>query len=115
MSSSKLAAHPQLERITTSGYRELSSWDLSVPRPSSVAIGPNPGAVTSLAYSPDGSLLAVGSGQILIRDAGTGKVQGRFSGPSGAGRVVRNGSHVDLVLAQDAVTADKLITAVAGA
>jgi Flp pilus assembly protein TadD len=34
-----------------------------------------------LAYSPDGSLLAIGSGQVLIRDANTGKVQGRVSGP----------------------------------
>jgi WD40 repeat protein len=77
-----VAAHPRLERLTTSGYEELSTWDLSVPRPSPVVIGPNPGWVTSLAYSPDGSLLAVGSGEILIRDGSTGKVQSRFSGPS---------------------------------
>ena len=56
-----VAAHPRLERITTSGYSELISWDLSVSRPSPVAMEPNPGAVTSLAYSPDGSLLATAS------------------------------------------------------
>jgi WD40 repeat protein len=77
-----VAAHPRLERLATSGYTELSTWDLSVSRPSPVAIGPNPGAVTSLAYSPDGSLLAIGSGPILIRDANTGEVRSRFSGPS---------------------------------
>ena len=33
---------------------------------------------------------------------------GRFSGPSGAGRVIRSGSQVELVLAQDADTADRL-------
>jgi serine/threonine protein kinase/WD40 repeat protein len=77
-----VAAHPRLERLTTSGYRELSTWDLSISRPSPVVIGPNPGAVTSLAYSPDGSLVAVAGGQILIRDGSTGKVQGQFSGPS---------------------------------
>jgi hypothetical protein len=36
---------------------------------------------------------------------------GRFSGPSGAGRVVRNGSHVDLVVAEDAAAADRLARA----
>jgi eukaryotic-like serine/threonine-protein kinase len=77
-----VAAHPFLDRLTTSGYTELNTWDLSVSRPSPVAIGPNPGDVTSLAYSPNGSLLAIGSGPIVIRDANTGKVQGQFSGPS---------------------------------
>ena len=33
---------------------------------------------------------------------------GRFTGPSGSGRVVRNGGQVDLVLAEDAATADRL-------
>jgi serine/threonine protein kinase/WD40 repeat protein len=84
-----VAAHPRRERLTTSGYSELMSWDLSVPRPSPVAIGPNPGAVTSLAYSPDGSLLATASWQqgsnpreilVLIRDAHTGKVRGQIAG-----------------------------------
>lgn len=36
---------------------------------------------------------------------------GRFSGPNGTGRVLRTGTRVDLVLAQDATTADKLISA----
>jgi eukaryotic-like serine/threonine-protein kinase len=82
-----LAAHPRLERLTTSGYTELMSWDLSVPRPSPVAMEPNSGAVTSLAYSPDGSLLATASwrgsdpGEVLVRDASTGKVRGRTSVP----------------------------------
>ena len=34
---------------------------------------------------------------------------GRFSGPSGAGRVVRTGSQVELVLARDLDTADRLV------
>jgi hypothetical protein len=33
---------------------------------------------------------------------------GRFSGPGGSGRVVQSGSRVDLVLADDAATADRL-------
>jgi hypothetical protein len=37
--------------------------------------------------------------------------EGRFSGPSGSGRVVRNGSRVDLILADDAATADRLARA----
>ncbi len=36
---------------------------------------------------------------------------GRFAGPSGAGRIVRNGSRVDLIVAQDAATADRLARA----
>jgi hypothetical protein len=36
---------------------------------------------------------------------------GRFSGPSGAGRLVRAGDRVDLVLAQDAATADRVVRA----
>jgi serine/threonine protein kinase/WD40 repeat protein len=84
-----VAAHPRLERLVTSGYKELNSWDLSAPRPSPVALGPNPGAVTSLAYSPDGSLLATASWRgsnprevfIVIRDAGTGQVRGRIAAP----------------------------------
>ena len=39
---------------------------------------------------------------------------GRFSGPSGAGRIVRNGNTVDLVLADNAETADRLSRALAG-
>ncbi len=45
---------------------------------------------------------------------GAGKApgaDGRFSGPNGAGRVLRTGSRVDLVLAENAATADKLIAA----
>src|SRR5262249_55438523 len=39
-----VAAHPQRERLATSGYTELMSWDLSVRRPSPVVLGTNPGA-----------------------------------------------------------------------
>ena len=55
---------------------------------------PNRGAVTSMAYSPDGSLLAttgwlmgrtdppvVGGQEVLIRDGDTGKVRGRITVP----------------------------------
>jgi len=37
--------------------------------------------------------------------------EGRFTGPAGSGRVVRTGGRVDLVLADDAVTADKVARA----
>jgi WD40 repeat protein len=84
----QVAAHPRLDRLATSGYTELNSWDLSVPRPAPVAFEPNPGAVTSLAYSPDGSLLASASWpqtanptEVAIRDADTGKIRTRFSRP----------------------------------
>jgi serine/threonine protein kinase/WD40 repeat protein len=77
-----VAAHPHLQRLTTSGYSELMSWDHSVSRPSPISIGPNPGAVTSVVYNQDGSHLAIGSGtEILIRDANTGKIRSRFSVP----------------------------------
>jgi WD40 repeat protein/tetratricopeptide (TPR) repeat protein len=76
------AAHPRLERLTTSGYQELKSWDLSAAHPSPIEMGDNSGAVTSLAYSADGSLLAVGCGKLVIRDANTGEVRGEMSGPS---------------------------------
>jgi hypothetical protein len=36
---------------------------------------------------------------------------GRFSGASGAGRIVRSGNRIELVLAQDVATADKLVAA----
>ena len=36
---------------------------------------------------------------------------GRFAGPAGAGHIVRSGSRVDLVLAEDAATADRLARA----
>ena len=39
------------------------------------------------------------------------RADGRFSGPSGAGRIVRTGSRVDLVLAQNAETADRVASA----
>ena len=80
-----VAAHPRLDRLATSGYKELNTWDLSVSPPSPVAIGPNPGAVTSLAFSPDGSLVATASWhgsnprEIVIRDATTGKIRSRIS------------------------------------
>jgi eukaryotic-like serine/threonine-protein kinase len=83
-----LAAHPSRERIATSGYNELISWDLSASRPSPVVMEPNPGSVTAVAYSPDGSRLLTVSWkertqppdvEILIRDATTGKIQSRIS------------------------------------
>jgi hypothetical protein len=39
---------------------------------------------------------------------------GRFTGPNGAGRIVRNGATVDIVLAENAATADLLSRALAG-
>jgi WD40 repeat protein len=82
-----VAAHPRIDRLATSGYSELNSWELSGPRPSRVAFEPNPGAVTAAAYSPDGSLLAVASWrgsksrEVLIREANTGQVRSRLSVP----------------------------------
>ena len=46
--------------------------------------------------------------------SGSGKApgsDGRFSGPKGAGRVVTSGDHIDLVLAGDGPTADRLSSA----
>lgn len=40
---------------------------------------------------------------------------GRFSGPSGAGRIVRAGNSVDIVLADDAATAERLVRALPAA
>jgi len=40
--------------------------------------------------------------------------EGRFTGPAGSGRVVRNGGRVDLVLADDVATADRLASALTG-
>ena len=40
--------------------------------------------------------------------------EGRISGPSGSARVIRNGARVDLVLADDVATADRLARALAG-
>ena len=36
---------------------------------------------------------------------------GRFAGPSGSGRLLRAGDHIDLVLADDTATADRLAQA----
>jgi WD40 repeat protein/serine/threonine protein kinase len=88
-----LAAHPRRERLASSGYTELNTWDLSLARPSPVALGPQPvpptAAITALAYSPDGSLLAVaswpqnaGPREVTIWDANTGKVRGRIPVPN---------------------------------
>jgi serine/threonine protein kinase/WD40 repeat protein len=82
-----VAAHPRREQLTTCGYTELISWDLAAPYPAPFLTGTNSGAVTALAYSPDGSLLATASWsgtdrrEVEIRDAGTGKVRGRLTGP----------------------------------
>jgi WD40 repeat protein len=85
-----VAAHPRLERLVTSGYLELCSWDISVARPSPVMLEPNPGAVTALAYSPDGSRLATASWRVAaprevfvrISDASTGKPQTQITVPN---------------------------------
>jgi serine/threonine protein kinase/WD40 repeat protein len=84
-----VAAHPRREEIASSGYTELMSWDLSAPRPAPVALEPNPGAVTALAYSPDGSLLATASHRltrpfevlIAVRDASTGEIRDQIPAP----------------------------------
>jgi WD40 repeat protein len=88
-----VAAHPRREWIVTSGTPELNSWGLSASRPSPVTMEPDPAAVYSVAYSPDGSLLATASTSrvmgtsdtpksfILIRDGSTGKVRSRISQP----------------------------------
>ncbi len=41
--------------------------------------------------------------------------EGRFTGPNGSGRVVRTGGRVDLILADDAATADKVARALLAA
>ncbi len=85
----RVAPHPRLDRLTTSGYQELFSWDHSASRPSPIVMEPNPGAVTSLVYSRDGSLMASaswpmtgpGPREVVIRDGNTGKGRSRISGP----------------------------------
>jgi serine/threonine protein kinase/WD40 repeat protein len=83
-----VAAHPCRQGVLTSGYTELMSWDLSLARPFPVVMEPNPGWVTGLAYSPDGSLLATASwklaadhqeAHLLIRDAETSQTRSRIS------------------------------------
>jgi eukaryotic-like serine/threonine-protein kinase len=82
-----VAAHPRSERIATSGYTELSTWDLTARYPTMTALPPNPGAVTALAYSPDGSLLAIADmlftnpQEVLVVESATGKVRARITGP----------------------------------
>lgn len=82
-----VAAHPRLDRIATAGYTELMSWDFSMPRPTPGPMGPSFGAATALAYSVDGSMLATASWrgleprQVEIRDANSGNVRSRVSGP----------------------------------
>jgi hypothetical protein len=39
--------------------------------------------------------------------------EGRISGPTGSARVIRNGARVDLVIADDVATADRLVRAIA--
>jgi hypothetical protein len=49
--------------------------------------------------------------------SGSGKApgtDGRFSGPNGSGRISRTGSQVDIVLAQDSATSDRLVRALGG-
>ena len=86
-----VAAHPRRDRLTTSGYSEVSSWDLSVPRPAPAVLEPNTGSITAMAYSPDGSRLATASWEgtgtnplqthVLIRDGNTGQVRDRIPWP----------------------------------
>ena len=62
----------------------------------------------------DAGRLATALGQWAATWSGSGRgpgADGRFSGSKGAGRIVRSGTHVDLVLAQDQATADRLARA----
>jgi hypothetical protein len=62
----------------------------------------------------DPGRLATALGQWAATWSGSGKgpgSDGRFSGTKGAGRIVRSGTHVDLVVAQDQATADRLVRA----
>jgi serine/threonine protein kinase/WD40 repeat protein len=82
-----VAAHPSHDRLATSGYLELMSWDLTGRHPIPTVLPPNSGPVTALAFSPDGSLLATGCWnggdpkEILIRDAATGALRSKITGP----------------------------------
>ncbi len=83
-----IAAHPALEEITTCGYFELHRWDLAASPVSGLEFERDPGGgILSVAYSPDGALIATASWefgpppvsrQILIRDANTGKERSRI-------------------------------------
>ncbi|MCI0639577.1 MAG: protein kinase [Gemmataceae bacterium] len=79
-----VVAHPHEDRLATSGYRELISWDLSTPNPAPAVLPPNTGAVTALAYSPDGALMATASWlgadhEVVIRDAKTGEFRKKIT------------------------------------
>src|SRR5262249_14323719 len=75
-----LAARPNGGTFVSSGYSELSSWNWTDSRPRPIVLPPNTWAVTSMAYSPDGTQLATsswspGKYEVLIRDGGTGRVK----------------------------------------
>ncbi len=83
-----VAAHPRREEFATYGVRELITWDTSARQPSPRRLGSEPSMGTAVAYSPDGSLLATASWttsgvrRILIRDAGSGEIRRKITGPS---------------------------------
>jgi WD40 repeat protein len=78
-----VAANPRVERIATGADDHVViDWDLATTQPGTRWTGTDPEYVTALAYSPDGSLLATGTGYgtLWVRDAETGEVKARLAG-----------------------------------
>jgi WD40 repeat protein len=75
-----VAANPRRERLATGADDHfVFDWDLATTRPATRWKGTDPQYVTSVAYSPDGSLLATGTGYgtLSVRDAETGEIKAR--------------------------------------
>src|SRR5262249_37907913 len=78
-----VAANPRRDRLATGADDHLViDWDLTTAQPSGRWSGTDSQYVTAVAYSPDGSLLATGTGYgtLLVRDAETGQIKARLAG-----------------------------------
>jgi WD40 repeat protein len=76
-----VCANPRRERLATGADDHMVfDWDLATTRPSTRWKGTDPEMVTCVAYSPDGALLATGTGYgtLSVRDAETGEIKWRW-------------------------------------
>jgi WD40 repeat protein len=84
-----VTASPHLDRIASGADDHMViNWDLATPRPSGRWSASEQQFVTAMAYSPDGALLATGTGGtggtgagwLAVRDAETGEIKARLAG-----------------------------------